>query len=185
MLQTQFGFSIADAGRRRPRALAVDDDPAAREAYRRQLVRCGFDADVAVNGQDAVHAALDAQALRDPFDVILMDAAMPVVDGWVASSTVRHNGYAGLLVLVSDAADATTLARCVSCGVDHFLLKSADAEIPTSVIDLCSGILKRRHRRFRLRAASAPAASMCPTCALTVATPAGRTHRRGPVLNGV
>ena len=117
-----------------PRALVVDDDALTRRVHRRLLTAWGFDVEVAEDGVDAIGAVLAAEWRYRPFDLVMTDIDMPIVDGWVAASMIRHNGYIGALIVVSGTTALDTPARCASCGVDHFVMK------PTSVDELKSRV---------------------------------------------
>ena len=68
----------------RPRVLVVDDFADAREMYREYLDSVGFDVIEATNGEQAVERALDSTP-----DVILMDLALPVMDGLEATRRIK------------------------------------------------------------------------------------------------
>ena len=121
----------------RPRALAVDDDAMTRMLHRRYLALCGAEVDEAANGQEAIEAVSAAQAGGRPYNLILMDVQMPVVDGRAAASTVRHNGYTGKLVIVSGSPDLHTPRNCDTYGVHRFLLKPTTPAVLIDTINAC------------------------------------------------
>lgn len=57
-------------------ALVVDDDPDARDLVSRTLAGMGLEVSVAENGQEALHK------LSVPFDLIVLDLSMPVMNGF-------------------------------------------------------------------------------------------------------
>ncbi|MGB2985182.1 MAG: response regulator [Phycisphaerae bacterium] len=65
------------------------------------LKKAGADVTVEENGKLAVVKALTAMNRRRegdperPFDIILMDMKMPVMDGYEATALLRQKGYAG------------------------------------------------------------------------------------------
>jgi CheY-like chemotaxis protein len=59
------------------RALVVDDDSSIRSVYSDLLWAEGFQVETANNGWDALQ-----QLEQKELDVILLDLAMPVMDGW-------------------------------------------------------------------------------------------------------
>src|SRR5258708_20983472 len=65
--------------------LLVEDSQDERDMYTRQLVATGYSVQVAVNGEDA----LQRVAAQVP-DVLVMDLAMPVMDGWEAIRRVKE-----------------------------------------------------------------------------------------------
>jgi two-component system sensor histidine kinase and response regulator WspE len=80
-------MSVAEhQGKRRRKVLVVDDSITVREVERQLLTTCGYDVQVAVDGQDAWHA------LRaEPFDLLITDVDMPRMDGIQLIQTVRND----------------------------------------------------------------------------------------------
>jgi CheY-like chemotaxis protein len=54
-----------------------------------------------------------------PFDLILMDLQMPVMDGLLATRTIRHTR----IVAVTAHAFAEDETRCLEAGMDGYLSK--------------------------------------------------------------
>ncbi|MDM0084295.1 response regulator [Variovorax sp. J31P179] len=63
------------------RALVVDDNAAAREILAGMAQQHGLEADVARDGEQALEMARSGQQRGLPYDVVLMDWKMPVMDG--------------------------------------------------------------------------------------------------------
>ncbi|MEZ4433201.1 MAG: response regulator [bacterium] len=101
------------------RVLLAEDNPVNRKVALGLLGRLGVSADVAVNGQDA----LDAFA-RDPYDLVLMDLQMPVLDGLEATRRLRARyGQRPRIVALTANATREDRARCFEAGMDDFLGK--------------------------------------------------------------
>lgn len=69
-----------ELGRRhlpRKQVLVVDDMPSIRESLGKLLRRRGYAVALAENGRQAID-----RALRERFDVVLLDLSMPELDGW-------------------------------------------------------------------------------------------------------
>jgi len=106
--------------RKQPLVLLAEDFEDARELYRDYLQFSGFDVETANNGREAVTRALELQP-----DLILMDASMPVLDGWQATRELKSNPatqHIPVLALTAHAFDdARREARTVGC--DGFVTK--------------------------------------------------------------
>jgi PAS domain S-box-containing protein len=63
------------------RLLVVDDNAAARDAIVSMCRAVGLATEAAANGRDALHAVSRAVVAKRPFDLVLLDWAMPGVDG--------------------------------------------------------------------------------------------------------
>lgn len=100
----------------RPRLLVVDDEEHVRFALVRWFEACGFDVDVAFDGQDAV-----TKCAENEYDVITMDLVMPRMDGATAVRAIRElsptvpivvlSGYPERLVPLSGPGPTRTFAK--------------------------------------------------------------------------
>ena len=108
-----------------PRVLVVDDDPVIRRLIMVNLELEGFDVTEAVDGQ----AALEAVAERAP-DVVVLDVAMPRLDGLVTTATLRAEpATSGIkIVIVSARAQQADVRRGVEAGADAYLTKPFEPE---------------------------------------------------------
>ena len=100
--------------------LVVDDDRSTRSALRHALQRDGFRVEEAVDGTQAL-ALLER--LRP--EVILMDAMMPVMDGFTACALVKlHPQGATIPVLMITALeDNTSVERAFAAGANDYIPK--------------------------------------------------------------
>ena len=65
--------------------LVVDDEQEIRDLLKKKLERANYSVDVASNGQEALTACQRIQP-----DLVLMDIAMPVMDGYQACEKIKE-----------------------------------------------------------------------------------------------
>ena len=104
------------------RVLLVEDNPVNLKVATELLARRGHNVEVARNGAEA----LDAVA-RQPFDVVLMDVHMPVMDGLSATRIIREREHASgsHVPIVALTAGATVEDRenSIAAGMNDFVSK--------------------------------------------------------------
>jgi CheY-like chemotaxis protein len=96
------------------RVLVAEDNPTNQRLMVRMLERLGYPSRVVEDGAAAVRAVLD-----EPFDVVLMDVQMPVLDGLEASRRIRAQAtHQPHIVAVTANATADDRDECRRAGMD-------------------------------------------------------------------
>jgi signal transduction histidine kinase/CheY-like chemotaxis protein len=90
------------------------------------LVKAGATVKIVADGRLAVDEASAAEAAGNPYDVILMDMQMPVLDGYGATSKLRLMSYNRPIVALTAHAMAGDRERCEKAGCDDYLTKPVD-----------------------------------------------------------
>ncbi len=124
-----------------PMILIVDDTLDARELYAEYLRIAGLRAEVAEDGYDAV---AKAAALRP--SVIIMDLAMPRMDGWEATRRLKANPATRDIPIIALTGHVIERSRerAIEAGADGYLTKPC---FPDSLLAEVHRVMKepRRH----------------------------------------
>lgn len=121
-----------------PRILLVDDDEDARLLMRSLLERDGYEVEEAEDG----HKALDMLKASQDFQLIVLDLAMPGLDGRQVLDQIRGSvDTAALPVLIRTATGSDALeAELLEAGADDYVEKSVD---PTRFMARVHAVLRR------------------------------------------
>ncbi len=112
------------------KALVVEDNIVNQRVATALLKRLGFEADSAVNGEEALELV---QTNHTGYDVILMDCQMPLMDGYETTRCIREweksNGQGGtpIIALTADALPGTE-SSCREAGMNDYLSKPVRKE---------------------------------------------------------
>jgi two-component system sensor histidine kinase/response regulator len=121
--------------------LIVDDNDVNRRILAEQARRWGMTAIVTGSGRAAIEA-LTAAVQRDrPFDLVLLDANMPDMDGFeVAAEVAKRPELAGATVMMlSSSGDYGDHARCAEVGIAAYLTKPVYADDLLAAIERAIG----------------------------------------------
>ncbi len=116
------------------RVLFVEDGPANRRLVTTLLTKAGATVVEAENGRLGVDAALEAEREGNPFDLILLDMQMPVLDGYGAARELRARGYDRPIVALTANAMASDKQKCLDAGCDGFQPKPFDRDVLLAVV---------------------------------------------------
>jgi PAS domain S-box-containing protein len=115
--------SAAPTTRLQARILVADDNEANRQLISLRLRRAGAEVVMACDGQEALDLTREAFEQSRPFDAVVMDMQMPVVDGYEAVRELRARGFRQPIVAVTAYAMAEDREECLSLGCDDFISK--------------------------------------------------------------
>ncbi len=118
--QTQAALPTASAAIRGARLLLVEDNAINQQVARETLERAGFRVVVAGNGEIALQTLN-----QEPFDAVLMDIQMPVLDGLTTTRRLRQDArWQNLPVIAMTAAAMTEdQQECLAAGMNDHVAK--------------------------------------------------------------
>ncbi|SEC26128.1 response regulator [Pseudomonas anguilliseptica] len=106
------------------RVLLVDDDVRNVYALTALLDEVGLIISSAKDGQEAINAYE-----REPFDLILMDMAMPTMDGYTATRLLKtEHGCSIPIIALTAHAMKGDREKCITAGADDYLAKPVSRE---------------------------------------------------------
>ena len=110
------------------RVLVAEDNPVNMMITVALLDSWGLRVTQSVNGRAAVDAALQAHAAGQPFDVVLMDLQMPVLDGLAATREIRALGLRTPVVALTATVVERDWADGLAAGLHEVLAKPVDSQ---------------------------------------------------------
>ncbi len=113
--------------------LLVEDNPLNQLVAKRFLARLDIWTDLAENGQEALERVASTET---PYDAILRDIQMPVMDGLEATRHLREQFSSDALPIIAVSANTSDQDRdnCVAVGMNDFIPKPLDLPVLTRVL---------------------------------------------------
>jgi CheY-like chemotaxis protein len=99
--------------------------------------------EIAANGREAHARALERHRAGEPYDLILMDMQMPVMDGYEATTHLRRDGYTAPIVALTAHSLSYDRERCLGAGCDAYATKPVTR---AEVLDLVGEYLAKPTR---------------------------------------
>jgi len=131
---SEAAHSNADLGKLR--VLVVEDNNVNQLVILGMLKRLGIMPDIASNGLEGVE---QVKAAAEPYDVILMDCEMPLMDGYTATERIREyeqgSGHRTSIIALTAHAMSEHLARSQAVGMDEHVAKPVSLEVLREVLE--------------------------------------------------
>ena len=122
------------------RILLVEDGNDNRRLLTHVLERAGATVTAVTNGAEALAALAESAEAKRPFDLVVTDLQMPVMDGYTLIREVRGSGGGGVpIVALTAHAMAEDRERCFAAGCDDYAVKPID---PSHFLATCAHWLR-------------------------------------------
>ena len=115
--------------------LLAEDGPDNQRLITFLLHKAGAKVTVAENGQIALDLALKAQQAGHPFEMILLDMQMPVMDGYEAARMLHTVGYRGPIIALTAHAMSDDRQKCLDAGCDDYISKPVDPKKLLAILE--------------------------------------------------
>jgi CheY-like chemotaxis protein len=116
------------------RVLLAEDNRDNQRVIALRLAVAGAQVTVAPNGRTAVDLARAARDAGTPFDLVLMDMQMPVLDGYEATRMLRAEGFCTPVVALTAYAMPEDRQECLRFGCDGYVPKPIDWPVLLALI---------------------------------------------------
>ena len=100
------------------RVLIVDDEPDILLMLRVSLEASGYETGLAADGDVALQ-----RVREEPFDLILLDVMMPVLDGWGVLEALQRETEPPPVIVLSAKSAARDIERAMELGATEYITK--------------------------------------------------------------
>jgi len=117
------------------RILVAEDNTTNQVVAFGMLRKLGYsDVSIASDGDETCR-----EALRERFDVILMDCQMPGMDGYEATRRLREAGCTSAIIAMTANAIKGDRERCIEAGMNDYLAKPIDLKVLSAMLTRWTG----------------------------------------------
>jgi len=132
----------AQAKRLQARILLAEDGPDNQRLLSMFLKKAGAELTVVGDGQQALDALANAERSGTPYDLLLLDMQMPVLDGYQTAQAIRAQASTMPIVALTAHTMPEDRVKCLRAGCSHYLSKPVARD---TLIDMCARALATRN----------------------------------------
>src|ERR1700739_2650353 len=127
--------------------LIVEDETKTAKFLKKGLSEAGYVVDVAADGMQGLHLALEFYV-----DLIILDVMIPALDGWEVLTRLRKSGKQTLVLFLTARDTGQERVRGFELGADDYLVKPfAFSELLARVRSLLRRSAHRSEQTIRMR----------------------------------
>jgi DNA-binding NtrC family response regulator len=124
--------------------LLVDDEKSFVEILSQRLRKRGFNVASAFNGQDA----FDLIAINENIDVIIMDIAMPGMDGIEALQKIKNKCPLIEIIMLTGHASVPSAISAMKIGAFDYVMKPCDIDVLIAKVNAAA--IRKREREKQI-----------------------------------
>ncbi|MGB0714405.1 MAG: ATP-binding protein [Phycisphaerae bacterium] len=125
------------------RILVVEDDAMLRHLITVMLQAEETELFLAENGKQGFDMVKQAVRANDPFDLVITDIQMPVMDGHESVSKMRSIGFDGPILALTANASTENREKCLKSGCNQFTTKPIEMDV---LLDMIRALLTSHQR---------------------------------------
>jgi PAS domain S-box-containing protein len=144
------------------RVLVVDDNATNRHILHDMLIHWDMRPHCVPSGLEAIQAMETAVREGSPYQLVLVDAMMPHMDGFAVAEAMRRvRDYDGVTIMMLSSADQQSdIGRCRAVGIESYLTKPVVSSVLYNAI---VEVLDKFHGAAQTRAPAVPARLLVQT----------------------
>ena len=119
---------VSDGGIQGYRILLAEDGKDNQRIISLLLRKMGATVTIAENGSEAIRMIEQAEMENQPFELVLMDMHMPVLDGYAATRRLRQAGFRLPIIALTASVMPEDRNKCLSAGCDDYATKPIQRE---------------------------------------------------------
>jgi len=100
------------------RILVAEDGEDNQRLLQHLLKKLGADVTIVSDGRAAVQAALEGERCGQPFDLVLLDMQMPILDGYGAARELKERNFRRPIMALTAHAMSSDRERCLAAGCE-------------------------------------------------------------------
>jgi len=100
------------------RILIVEDEPKTGDYLLQGMIEAGFVTDLARNGPDGLHMALEGE-----YDLVILDVMLPGMNGWKVLESIRASGHDMPVLFLTARDQVEDRVQGLELGADDYLIK--------------------------------------------------------------